>query len=443
MGKMHMKLVRAVIDAFRNSRTRARAIIWLGTVMTALMLVVALGVSVTTTYWFCAAVCHYPQWDTVTSYDNSTHTGVACIACHKQPGGDPVSFLLFKVEALLKMPPSIARTAEIPLNPLSDLAMNPAKQPSKYCTQCHNLDNRGGTGTGNVEPNTSEGIIMDHWAHTDLNISCTACHNRVGHYQGGDWVNVHEPTQYAPGRYNSPVHDDFMMMTACYRCHRFEEHDGQLVSTPYPLSQFPGATGECSICHTDYFDLIPDNHRVPRFIEDIHGPWALEIEENVRDFIDGPRPTYNDQVNKNTDPESLALRGVPSVRAINYCYTCHTTRFCDDCHGGIRMPHPEGYQLQPHIDDAANYPDSCAICHVTSTVNATAAATGNRGEITDATTCSACHHGYPNLDWDFNTEVSWEWIDHIPATQQLGATVCFDCHSPTSCALCHVGLNQD
>jgi len=233
-----------------------------------------------------------------------------------------------------------------------------------------------------------------------------------------------------------------MLMTACYRCHRFPEDDGQIVTTPYPVSQFPGATGECSICHTSYFELIPNNHRVPRFVEDIHGPMALEIEKNVQEFIDGPRDTYNDQVLGNTDAESRALRGVPNVRAINYCYTCHTTRFCDDCHGGIRMPHPEGYVMQPHITDAENYPDSCAICHVVSEVNNTPAASGNNPAITDASTCSACHHGYPNLDWEFRTDVSWEWIDHIPATQQLGATVCFDCHSPTSCAICHVGLNQ-
>jgi len=431
-----MKLIRAMIDAFKNSRTRARAIIWTGTILTALMLVIALGVSVTTTYWFCAVVCHYPQGDAVSSYDNSTHTGVACIACHKQPGGDPISFLLFKVEALLKMPPSIARTVEMPLNPMSDLAMNPGKQPSKYCTQCHRLENRGGLGMRG-EPNTSEGIIMDHWAHTDLDITCTACHNRVGHWEGNDWQPYHQATNN-----NQPLHDNFMMMTACYRCHRFPEYDGQLVTTPYPISEFPGATGECSICHTDYFELIPDNHRVPRFIEDIHGPWAMEVEDNVRAFMEGPRPTYNDQVLGNTDPGSQALRGVPSVRAINYCYTCHTTRFCDDCHGGIRMPHPEGYYMQPHIDDAHDYPESCGICHVISEVNNTPAAAGTTAGTSGGATCSACHHGYPNLDWEFNTEISWEWIDHIPATQQLGATVCFTCHSPTSCAICHVGLNQ-
>ena len=432
-----MKLIHAVVDAFKNSRTRTRAVIWLGTVLTALMLVIAVGVAVTTTYWFCAAVCHYPQWDTITSYDNSTHTGVACIACHKQPGGDPISFLLFKVEALLKMPPSIARTVEMPLNPTSSLAMDPVKQPSKYCTQCHRLENRPGGDT-----NTSPGIIMDHSAHTDYYITCAACHNRVGHYQGGDWRPYHQPTHG-----NQPLHDDFMLMTACFRCHRFPEDDGQIVRTPYPVGTFPGATGACEACHTDYFQLVPDNHRVPRFIEDIHGPWAMEIERNVIDFINYDRlPTYNDLSKYDqSNPYVRGMDGVPSVRAINYCYTCHTTRFCDDCHGGIRMPHPEGYYRQPHVDDARDYPESCEICHVVSEINNTPAAgtvDHYTGEEIYGNTCSACHHGRPYLDWDFDVNVNWEWVQHIPATQQLGATVCFDCHSPTSCAVCHVGLNQ-
>ncbi|MCL2680632.1 MAG: NapC/NirT family cytochrome c, partial [Coriobacteriia bacterium] len=419
-------LIHAILDAFKNKRTRVRAIIWTGTILTCLMLVVALGVTLTTTYWFCAAVCHYPQGDTVSSYDNSTHTGVACIACHKQPGANPIDFVAFKAGAMTSLPKTIMGTVKMPINENSWLAMDPTHLPSKYCTQCHRLENRPGG-----EPLTSPGIIMDHGIHTNLNITCAACHNRVGHNElDRGW----EPQIPATGD-NPEKHDCFMLMTACYRCHRFPEDDGQIVNTPYPVGTFPGATGECEICHTDYFELIPENHNVPRFVEDIHGPWAVQIEADIDAFIaqDNPsRPVYNNLTS--TDKESRALDGVPSVRAINYCYTCHTLKFCDDCHGGIRMPHPAGY-LVDHIQDAEDYPDSCRICHAASAINDTPQAGGGD-------TCSACHHGRPNLEWDFNVNVSWEWVDHIPATQELGAAVCFDCHTPTSCATCHVGLNQ-
>jgi len=447
MGKMSMKLIHAVLDAFKNKRSRPRAIIWLGTVLTALMLVVALGVAVTTTYWFCAAVCHYPQADAVSSYDNSTHTGVACIACHKQPGGDPVSFLLFKVEALLKMPPSIAGTVDMPINPMSTLAMDPVKQPSKYCTQCHRLDNRGGLGMRG-EPSSSQGIIMDHWAHTDLDITCAACHNRVGHYEGGDWQPFGFDLTYTYGVRNEPLHDDFMRMDACFRCHRFEAYDGNdpLVSTPYPIGQYPGATGECAICHTPSFELVPDNHLEPRFVEDIHGPWYEREVARVAAFIDGPIPTYNELVGKYDPsiPGVTALDGVPSVRAINYCYTCHNTRFCDDCHGGIRMPHPEGYRLQPHLDDSANYPDSCAICHVASPVNNTPAAALEFVGTSAGDTCSACHHrALYNPGWDFNPDVNWEWIQHAEALEVISGDSCMECHEIRTCEACHVNFDRD
>ncbi|MCL2526286.1 MAG: hypothetical protein FWE46_04460 [Coriobacteriia bacterium] len=438
-----MKLFHAIVGAFKNKRTKVRAIIWLGTVLTGLMLVVAIGVSITTTYWFCAAICHYPQTDAVSSYDNSTHTQVACIACHKQPGGDPVSFLMFKVEALFKeLPPAIMRTSDMPINPLSGLAMNPTKLPYYHCTQCHRLENRGGAGMRG-EPSTSPGIIMDHWAHTDLHITCTACHNRVGHYEGGGW----EPYGFPTTDGHDPRHDDFMLMTACYRCHRFSEYDGQVVTTPYPIGQFPGATGECSICHTENFDLVPDNHRVPHFVEDVHGPWYLEIAQNVQEFIDEDDkhfPTYNDMSKYDQSNAAVrALANVPNVRAINYCYTCHTTRFCDDCHGGIRMPHPEGYFRQPHIDDIKANPDSCAICHVTSPINNTQRAAHFAYGTSDGDTCSACHHREKYVPgWQFDPSVNWEWIQHPEATLATGGDSCMSCHDMHTCESCHVNFDR-
>ena len=440
-----MKLINAIKDSFKNRRTRPRAIIWLGTVATALTLVITIGVSLTTTYWFCAVICHYPQIDAVTSYDNSTHTQVACIACHKQPGGDPVSFLLFKVEALFKeLPPTIARTSDVPINPYSGLAMNPTKLRSKYCTQCHRLENRGGAGMRG-EPSTSPGIIMNHWAHTDLEITCTACHNRVGHYEGGNWESqLADIRTYTDGILNPVYHEDFMMMTACFRCHRFEDTDGQIVTTPYPIGQFPGATGDCMICHTVNFELVPDNHLVPRFVEDVHGPWYLEIVEEVAAFVDGPLPTYNDLSKYDQSvPGVRALDGVPSVQAINYCYTCHNQRFCDDCHGGIRMPHPEGYYMQPHITDATDSPESCGICHVVSPINNTPAAAGNLAGTAAGDTCSACHHREQYVPgWDFDPNVNWEWVQHAEATLATGGDTCMECHDMKTCELCHVNFDR-
>jgi len=429
-----MKLFRAIGDSFKNKQTRPRAIIWLGTVATAFMLVAAVGITLTTSYWFCATICHYPQFDAVSSYNNSTHTAVACIACHKQPGGDPVSFLIFKVEALFtELPSTLTRSSDMPINPLSTIAMNPTMIPDLHCTQCHRLENRGGRNERG-EPNTSQGIIMNHWAHIDHHITCAACHNRVGHNElEGGW----KPHGYPTTDGHSPLHDDYMKMTACYRCHRFAKHDGQIVTTPYPLELFPKASGECSTCHAEYFNLVPDNHLQARFVEDVHGPLYVEIAQAVQKYIDADDenfPTYNDLSTYDQDNLSVrALNGVPNVRAINYCYTCHTKDSCGGCHGGIIMPHPEGYRLQAHLDDSAAHPDSCAHCHQASAVNNTERAGG--GE-----TCSACHHSGRYTGVEFDPSLSWEWEQHAQVAGQTGSEACLDCHSVNHCGTCHVNL---
>ncbi|MCL2606920.1 MAG: hypothetical protein FWD93_06550, partial [Coriobacteriia bacterium] len=347
----------------------------------------------------------------------------------------PIDFIIFKAGAMTSLPKTIMGTVEMPINATSWVAMDPKELPSKYCTQCHRLENR--------ETLTSPGIIMDHAAHTDLYITCTACHNRVGH---NELINDWQPIwpAYPPELHDSQFHDCFMLMTACYRCHRFEEDDGQRVTTPYPIGEFPGATGECYICHTDNFELVPDNHNVPRFVEDIHGPWYIDIVESIDNFIAGPLDTYNDMTGR-TDPYSMALDQVPSVRAVNYCYTCHTTRFCDDCHGGLPMPHPDGYLLQPHIDDATNYPDSCEICHTVSPVNNTPAAAGDLAGTSAGDTCSACHHREEYITgWEFDPRVNWEWIQHADAAREVGGDSCTRCHADIQwCETCHVNFDRD
>ena len=81
--------------------------------------------------------------------------------------------------------------------------------PSTQCTQCHS-DNRVVT--------ASDGIIIDHVVHEENEVHCTVCHNRIAHNETDmTFVNT-DPTT---GELNEG-HPDFMMMTACFRCHSLE-----------------------------------------------------------------------------------------------------------------------------------------------------------------------------------------------------------------------------
>ncbi len=110
-------------------------------------MILALGV--TSSYWFCADVCHKVQDDTITAYNNSSHSQVNCMACHMPANADPLTFMLHKVEALGELYLTATGNYEIPLNGESHLAMDGEHMPSTQCTQCHS-DNRIPTPTKGV-----------------------------------------------------------------------------------------------------------------------------------------------------------------------------------------------------------------------------------------------------------------------------------------------------
>jgi len=316
-------------------------------------------------------------------------------------GADPVTFLLHKVEALAELPPTITNTFELPLNPISEVAMNGYKMPSTQCTQCHIGGDRF------VTP--SPGIIMDHDAHAKRNISCTVCHNRVAHNEDGMPPVLIDPEsgQVSAG------HFDFMKMVACYRCHRLENDGLADHSTPFKVS------GECKLCHTDDFDLVPASHKVNDFIS-VHGELAAEEDERAREASEHIEEFWaHFHGHASHDEESLAVENVPNAAELNECYSCHQQSFCNDCHGGVEMPHPPGF-LQNHKAEAETYMDACKNCH--------------GGEAA----CTKCHHTPPNTaDFEWDDSLTWLQQHWVPCRVD-GAAQCFDCHEPTFCAACHV-----
>ena len=393
-----------LLDAFRNPVTRTRALIWTGTLTVVFGIMFFVIVGITSSYWFCAEVCHKVQDDSIYSYQESTHSKVSCLACHMPVAADPVTFMLHKAHALKELVYTVQGTYTIPLNPGSHLALDPDHMGSEQCTQCHNLDNR--------EVTPSAGILISHDAHSDKNISCTHCHNRVGHNEKSPnftFQNVDPQT----GELNVG-HPDFMEMTACYRCHRLND-DGIKVDTPLK------ASGECAVCHTPEFDLVPEDHKAEGWMGQ-HGKNAVEIAAAVDEAIE-----YSESHPSESEPksdEAKATAGVPLVDTINDCYTCHTTTFCNDCHGGVEMPHPGDF-LSNHADAANDFFDACASCHG------------------GPDFCTLCHHSDPNVPgWTFDTTKTW-LFQHDEATYDVGAAECFECHSdPTYCSRCHVGLSR-
>ncbi|MCL2491317.1 MAG: NapC/NirT family cytochrome c [Coriobacteriia bacterium] len=416
-------MISRLIEAFRNPVTRPRAIIWLGALLSFLFFFVALAVGATTSYWFCASVCHKVQDDAIAAYHNSAHAKVSCVSCHMPAGADPVTFLLHKVEALAELPPTVTNTFHLPLNPYSATALSAYTFPSTQCTQCHNLENR--------EVTPSAGIVIDHEAHESAHITCTMCHNRVAHNEDGMPPVLIDPQT---GKV-SEGHYDFMTMTSCYRCHDME--DGAV------------ATGECKACHTSDFDLVPESHEVADFVRRPHADAALaqhnEVLEAIEHYhLDGEP----DAASKKEMVHALAEdhggghggghgpEGLPLFppSAINECFTCHKRSFCFDCHG-MDMPHPAQFLRPANVTDADGHPaiskdeekaEKCVMCH---------------GVEAETLFCNNCHHGAES-NWNFDKTSDWTNIQHAVAVSTTGVGVCTSsCHVISFCEACHTMRN--
>ncbi|MEN6430553.1 MAG: hypothetical protein ABFC80_06895 [Coriobacteriales bacterium] len=284
---------------------RARHVIITGAALVALAAVVVVAFGSTSTYWFCAEVCHKVQDDAILAYGHSSHSRVSCMSCHEPVNADPITFTLKKTKSLGELVLTVRNDYELPLNARSELSENPEEMPSEQCTQCHDLSAR------RITP--SSGIIIDHDVHEKNGIQCTMCHNRVAHKE--DFT----PKLTDPKSSKKSVkHEDHMLMEGCYRdkaCHGLEAGHK--------------APGTCATCHPSDFELKPENHVVAGFYQpggDSSGHWKLKEQ----------RP--------------------------GYCRTCHLeSEFCSDCHG-LEMPHPKDF-VKTHGDVGRKSPKVCAKCH--------------------------------------------------------------------------------
>jgi hypothetical protein len=374
--------------------------VWTLAVVIGLAGVMVLALGVTSTYWFCANGCHKVQDDTIAAYQASTHNKISCMACHMPVGANPATFILHKAEALGELYMTVTNNYELPLNAESMVSLEMA---STQCTQCH---------TKNREITPTGGVIINHQVHADKEIQCAECHNRIAHNDIAAKPVLNDPKS---GEKNHP-HENFMTMTACFRCHSQEKK--------------PLAPGECAACHPKDFPLKPRSHLEPNFFPKNHG--KLAKAESVRVSAAKAREASAAVHGETTQAgQEAAVRSgetsqqvpegvnLPPVDTINACYTCHNqVKFCNKCHGGVEMPHPVGFRTK-HAKIAKANPKSCETCH---------------GKGTAA--CNSCHHG-TSLNWPYNPKVPWR-TQHPGAVKQDGATACFQCHDPTYCAKCHV-----
>lgn len=382
---------------FKDPSRRPRHIIWAFVAILVLAGIMIPVLGITSTRWFCAEGCHKVQDDTITAYEHSAHSQVSCMACHMPVNANPVVFLLHKAEALGELALTVTNNYELPLNGESEVALT---MTSTQCTQCHDTEKRP------VTP--SLGIVIDHKVHADKQVTCAICHNRTAHVEDFE-LSLTDPKSGDP----NAKHEDFMLMTACFRCHSQEK-------------SADSAPGTCSACHTPKFKLKPSSHDAPGFYPAGHAKLAAAEETRVAAVGGAPWLSAEESSASATESETEAEaegheeslgESLPKVDSINACATCHSRNFCTDCHG-VPMPHPPAF-AKTHGDTGKKNPTVCAKCHGSA-----------------ATFCNECHHG-SSMDVPFDTTKPWRTA-HPATVKNVGASACFECHNPTYCANCHV-----
>jgi hypothetical protein len=381
---------------FTDPVRRPRYLIWTSVLVITLAVVMVAALSITSTRWFCSEACHKVQDDTITAYNHSPHSEISCMACHMPANANPVIFVLHKAEALGELYLTVRDDFELPLNGESEYAL---EMKSTQCTQCHDVTKRV------VTP--SAGIIIKHDPHTEAEVACAVCHNRVAHVEDFE-LELRDPNTGERNR----KHEDFMKMTACFRCHSQGETPKGGIKAP----------GRCDACHTAGFQLKPPSHLQPGFFPKGHAKLGQaefkRAEALAAEFEGGEGENTEGEKAESGKEEPVGMRLV-KVETINECQTCHKETFCVDCHK-LPMPHPADFK-KGHGKLGKADPTVCANCH------------GDAKRF-----CDECHHG-SSLEWDYQTDTPWR-KQHPKAVATLGTSSCFECHKPTYCSGCHVSL---
>jgi hypothetical protein len=393
------------LAGFKDPASRPRFIIWALAAVLVIAGVMIPVLGVTSTRWFCAEGCHKVQDDTITAYQHSAHSEISCMACHMPVNANPVIFLIHKAEALGELAQTVTNSYELPLNAESEVALTMTEDK---CTQCHSPATRKFT--------PSEGIKIDHKVHAEKAVTCTLCHNRTAHVEDFP-LTLKNPETGEP----NTKHADFMMMTACFRCH------GQEEKAPAP--------GTCAACHPAGFDLRPPSHEATGAFVAKHGEIALEVEKEVKktlaetgqQIVTGERKAEFEEASKeNAAKHEMVGEIIPPVGAINECGTCHKDAFCLACHG-TPMPHSKEFKEPKEIKDPKGHPavskvmpEKCVMCHTEKNPNF----------------CNECHHG-KKIDYPYDPAQPWTQ-QHPKAVEKSGLKSCLGtCHVVKFCADCH------
>lgn len=383
----------------------------------ALLLVLAAFLYIYTDSPESCRLCHELK-PAVVSHERSLHARVPCYSCHSD--GTFLAKVGAKLALLRDVVAHFQNSYQKPLNSDGDLWK---EIPDQRCERCHPI-------TREFTP--SRGVLIDHKAHRDNGVQCTTCHNRVAHE-----IDVTAQIIVKEKIASRVPYTDHLTMDNCMKCHTGEENQPTNDCKACHPEQFV-LPYNCSACHEeDIKQITPREHFEPDFLEKGHGAEArnnfeycyqchtsdsctdCHNENRVRVSIPEQHEAQFHKPKSHFERDFMpAMHGdLAREKGKEYCFQCHSEKFCNDCHNGLEMPHAETF-IQEHgrIVNESGFKQKCQSCH------------HSKAQFCE----SGCHH----RGW--NPALGPLERSHPQVVAVNGVEYCLTCHTSIFCAVCHV-----
>jgi len=362
--------------------------------------------------------CHVIKPDVI-SHKVSRHSMLSCFTCHFRSENQIVDRFRY-LNLYNCMVSYLAGNYQKPLNANGNLYL---QIESWICLNCH-IEQR--------DRNPRLGIIIDHKAHVRNNIGCTYCHNRVSHDLN---TTIREVIKLNLAK--NVNYEDRIKMKYCMECHTGLKGEPPSHCEACHTHEFK-LPYSCNACHAENLNEIkPRDHFEPEFSEKAHANLARAnlnhcLQCHKKEYCDSCHKEKRIRLNlpaktaqyfhppgshfeKNFLPPGHSKEAIQ--RGKDYCFHCHKPKFCDQCHNGLEMPHPEEFKKEHgKIVRFEGFREKCSRCH------------HSREQFCEA----GCHH----KGWE--PSMGPMVRSHPQVVKKTGVSNCLICHTSIYCAACHV-----
>lgn len=355
---------------------------FLGAAVVVLLLVFGFGAAANSST-FCTS-CHDGQRGK-SSLVSSSHANFDCLKCHGSSVLGNTGDLIRRTVKQVTNPPSKPVTA---LGLVND----------QKCLSCHTLKK--------VSP--SGDIRIEHTPHSDKNIQCTQCHNRVAHPSTPeDEKNVAFTNKLKMGNCGS-CHDNKTAPSTCSTCHKSDRLPGNHKEATWVRAHGKSALGgdmsSCQTCHswnesfcqTCHTSIKPNSH---------NASWVNLHKNDVQkgregcDFCHKPK--------QNTQGQTVST--APS-QADDFCTKCHSQR---------KPQSHDSMWVRVHKNGVATNKAGCEFCHTSPPDKQASAPPSQKPEF-----CVTCHTSIKPLSHEQN------WVRGHKDGVAANKAGCDFCHKP-------------